>query len=140
MKDLTPLPGSLGPIEGTSRDEITVLQIQRLKSSLVHAYANVRFYRQAFDAAGVHRRTCRSLLTSPAFVSPAKPICEPTALRHDRCPTRWGCAHPCLIREQYQPIVVGYTAADLANWCAVVAGSLRARGLHPGSLLHNSPG
>jgi hypothetical protein len=99
MKDLTPLPGRLGPMEGTSHDKISVLQIQRPKSSLVHAYANVRFYRLAFDATGVHRRTCRRLLTSPTFVSPAKPICAPTALRHDRRPARWGCAHPCLVGD-----------------------------------------
>ena len=54
MKDLTPARSSLDPIELASRDEISALQLERLKKSLHHAYANVPFYRQSFDAAGVH--------------------------------------------------------------------------------------
>ena len=41
MKDLTPLKSSLDPIEIASRDEITALQLERLKWSLAHAYNNV---------------------------------------------------------------------------------------------------
>ena len=41
-------------IENASRDEITALQIERLKWTLHHAYRNVATYREKFDAAGVH--------------------------------------------------------------------------------------
>ncbi|MEE8444037.1 MAG: phenylacetate--CoA ligase, partial [Alphaproteobacteria bacterium] len=44
----------LDPIEIASRDEIAALQLDRLRWSLGHAYANVPHYRDAFDAAGVH--------------------------------------------------------------------------------------
>ena len=54
MKDLTPRKEDLDPIEIASRDEIAALQLDRLKWSLAHAYDNVPFYRQSFDAAGVH--------------------------------------------------------------------------------------
>ena len=54
MKDLTPRREDLDPIEIASRDEIAALQLDRLKWSLRHAYDNVPFYRQSFDAAGVH--------------------------------------------------------------------------------------
>ena len=44
----------LESIETASRDEITALQLERLKWSLSHAYRNVEHYRKIFDAAGVH--------------------------------------------------------------------------------------
>ena len=46
-------PFGLEPIERASRDEITALQLDRLKWSLQHAYENVAAYRKKFDAAGV---------------------------------------------------------------------------------------
>ena len=54
MENLEPKPGDLEPIETASRDEIQALQLRRMKWSLGHAYANSPFYRQKFDAAGVH--------------------------------------------------------------------------------------
>ena len=54
MKDLSPKPGDLDPIETASVDEIRALQLDRLKWSLSHAYENVAHYKAAFDAAGVH--------------------------------------------------------------------------------------
>jgi len=47
-------PGEPEPIEHDSRDEISALQLDRLRRLLVHAYTNVPFYRTGFDAAGVH--------------------------------------------------------------------------------------
>ena len=55
MEDLSPKPGDLEAIETASRDEISALQLERMKWSLRHAYDNVPFYRQAFDAAGEQR-------------------------------------------------------------------------------------
>jgi len=43
-----PAPGDLEPIETASRDEITALQIQRLRTTLQRAYDNVPHYRKAF--------------------------------------------------------------------------------------------
>ena len=40
-------------IETASRDEISALQVHRLKTTLAQAYANVAHYKQAFDKAGV---------------------------------------------------------------------------------------
>ena len=42
------------PIEHASLDELRSLQIDRLRWSLHHAYANVAHYKAAFDEAGVH--------------------------------------------------------------------------------------
>ncbi len=48
-------------IEVASRDEISALQLQRMKWSLAHAYDNVEHYRKSFDAAGVHPDDLKSL-------------------------------------------------------------------------------
>jgi phenylacetate-CoA ligase len=47
--------------ERASRDRIQSLQRERLAWSLRHAYENVPFYRQKFDAAGVHPADFREL-------------------------------------------------------------------------------
>ena len=51
---LTPRRDDFEPIELASRDEISALQLKRLKATLAHVYKNVAHYRQAFDKAGVH--------------------------------------------------------------------------------------
>jgi phenylacetate-CoA ligase len=51
----------LEPIETASRDEITALQLSRLKWSGQHAYDTVRHFRAAFDARGVHPNDLKAL-------------------------------------------------------------------------------
>ena len=51
----------LEPIEKASIDELRALQLQRLKATLHHAYANSPVYRAKFDAAGVHPDDVMSL-------------------------------------------------------------------------------
>jgi phenylacetate-CoA ligase len=141
MKDLTPDKASLDPIETASRDEISALQLERLKWSLKHAYTNVAHYKKAFDAAGVHPDDLRSLSDLSKF-----PFTVKQDLR-DNYP--FGMF--AVPREQVsrihassgttgQPTVVGYTRNDLDVWGSVVARSLRASGLCPGDLLHNAYG
>jgi len=62
-----PTPGELDAIETASRDEVTALQLTRLKATLHHAYANVPHYRQAFDAKGVHPDDLKSLADLAKF-------------------------------------------------------------------------
>jgi len=61
LKDLTPNPATLDPIEIASRDEISALQLQRMKQTLASAYENVGFYRKSFDEAGIHPDDLREL-------------------------------------------------------------------------------
>ncbi len=51
----------LDAIENASRDEITALQVERLRWTLKHAYDNVPHYRAKFDAQGVHPDDFHSL-------------------------------------------------------------------------------
>ena len=53
MEDLSPRPGDLEAIETASRDEISALQLERLKWSLRHACENSPFYKKRFADHGV---------------------------------------------------------------------------------------
>ncbi len=141
MKDLTPNKADLDPIEIASRDEISALQLQRMKSTLAHAYNNVPFYKQKFDDAGVHPDDLKSLSDLSKF-----PFTVKTDLR-DNYP--FGMF--AVPREQVsrihassgttgKPTVVGYTKNDIDMWSSVVARSLRAAGVRKGDILHNAYG
>ncbi|MEM9551968.1 MAG: phenylacetate--CoA ligase PaaK [Pseudomonadota bacterium] len=141
MKDLTPRREDLDPIEIASRDEISALQLDRLRQTLAHAYANVSHYRQAFDAAGVHPGDLTTLEDLAKF-----PFTVKQDLR-DNYPFGMFAVPRHEVKRIHassgttgQPTVVGYTKNDLAVWAEVVARSLRAAGLRPGDILHNAYG
>ena len=48
------------------------MQLERLKRTLAHAYANVPHYAQAFEAAGVHPDDLRTLADLARFPFTAK--------------------------------------------------------------------
>jgi len=132
-----PAPGDLEPIETASRDELTALQLQRLRQTLAHAYQNVAHYRAAFDAQGVHPSDCKSLADLAKF-----PFTSKKDLR-DQYP--FGMF--AVPREQIarihassgttgKPTVVGYTRADLDTWADLVARSIRAGGGRAGDIVH----
>lgn len=137
MKDLSPKPGDLDPIETASIDEIRALQLDRLRWSLRHAYNNVPMYRAKFDAAGVHPDDLHDLSDLAKF-----PFTLKSDLR-DNYP--FGLF--AVPREQIarihassgttgKPTVVGYTKNDIDMWASVVARSLRASGLRAGDMVH----
>ena len=141
MKDLTPDRNDLDPIEIASRDEISALQLDRLKWSLRHAYDNVPFYKSRFDAAGVHPDDLTSLEDLAKF-----PFTVKTDLRDNYPFGMFAVPRDQIARIHAssgttgQPTVVGYTKKDLEVWGQVVARSLRAGGMRPGDMLHNAYG
>jgi len=141
MLDLTPDRASLDPIEVASRDEISALQLKRMKWSLAHAYENVPHTKAAFDAKGVHPDDLKSLADLAKF-----PFTTKIDLR-DNYP--FGMF--AVPREQIarlhgssgttgKPTVVGYTAGDIDIWSDLVARSIRASGGRPGDIVHVSYG
>ena len=54
-------PAACDPIENAGRDELTALQLTRLRRSAQHAWDHVPHYRQKWTAAGVHPQELRSL-------------------------------------------------------------------------------
>src|SRR5689334_2661579 len=61
MPQTSPAGGGLHPIETASRDEISALQLERLRWTLAHAYEHVPHYQRAFDAAGIKPGDVREL-------------------------------------------------------------------------------
>lgn len=141
MKDLTPAKSDLNPIEIASRDEITSVQLDRMKWSLAHAYSNVPHYKKAFDEAGVHPDDLKTLSDLAKF-----PFTVKQDLRNNYPFGMFAVPRERVQRIHAssgttgQPTVVGYTANDLTNWGEVVARSLRAAGMRPGEMLHNAYG
>lgn len=141
MKDLSPKPGDLAPIETASRDEIEALQLDRLQWSLRHAYNNVPMYRERFDAVGVHPDDLQTLADIARF-----PLTVKQDLR-DHYPFGLFAVPQNQIARIHassgttgKPTVVGYTANDLSNWADLMARSLRASGTRPGDIVHNAYG
>ncbi|QRG09360.1 phenylacetate--CoA ligase [Xanthobacter dioxanivorans] len=127
----------LDPAERASRDEIMSLQRERLAWSLRHAYENVPFYRQKFDAAGVHPSDLRELSDLAKF-----PFTVKTDLRDNYPFGLFAVPREKLLRVHGssgttgKPIVVGYTRADIDMWADVMARSIRAAGVRPGMMVH----
>ena len=137
MKDLTPPKSSLDPIEIASRDEISTLQLQRLKWSLSHAYNNVPFYKASFDAAGVHPDDLKSLSDLGKF-----PFTVKSDLRDNYPFGMFAVPKTDIMRIHAssgttgKPTVVGYTKNDVDMWANMVARSMRASGVRSGDTVH----
>jgi phenylacetate-CoA ligase len=139
--DLTPRKQDLDPIEIASRDEISALQLTRLKSTLAHAYKNVAHYKQAFDKAGVHPDHLKTLDDLRKFPFTAK----------DDLRQHYPFGMLAVPRDQLRrvhassgttgrPTVVGYSKNDLDMWAGLMARSMRAAGCRPGMMAQNSYG
>ena len=135
------MPEDLEPIEKASRDEISALQLERLKWSLKHAYENVPHHKQAFDEKGVHPDDLKTLADLAKF-----PFMTKSALRDHYPFGLFAVPRQKLARLHAssgttgKSIVVGYTLKDIDNWANLVARSIRAAGGRAGDMLHNAYG
>jgi phenylacetate-CoA ligase len=130
-------PEGLEAIETASRDEISSLQLERMKWSLNHAYENVPHYRSAFDNRGVHPDDLKSLEDLKLFPFTTKQDLRSTypfgmfAVPMDRVRRIHASSG-----TTGTPVVVGYTQDDLDMWANVMARCLRAAGVRPGDKMH----
>jgi phenylacetate-CoA ligase len=127
----------LDPIEIASRDEITALQLERLRATLRRAYDNVEHYRAAFEQAGVHPDDLKQLADLAKFPFTAK-----DDLRRNYPFGMFAVPRAQVARIHAssgttgKPTVVGYTKGDIEVWAEVCARSIRASGGRPGDLVH----
>jgi phenylacetate-CoA ligase len=137
MRDRTPDPATLEPVERASVDELRALQLDRLRWSLRHAYDNVPHHRRAFTAAGVHPDDLRELSDLAKF-----PLTGKAELRDNYPFGMFAVPREQVVRVHAssgttgRPTVVGYTAADIATWSSLMARSIRAAGGRPGDRVH----
>lgn len=124
-------------IEHASRDEITALQLERMRWSLGHAYDNVPFYKAAFDKVGVRPDDLKSLTDLAKF-----PLTTKENLRSNYPFGMFAVPQEKLVRVHAssgttgKPTVVGYTQNDIDMWSDVVARSIRAAGGRQGDMVH----
>lgn len=136
-----PLPGDLEPIETASREEISALQLERLKWSVRHTYDNVAPYREKCIAKGVHPDDLHTLADLAKF-----PFMTKLDLR-DHYPFGLFAVPREKVARLHassgttgKSVVVGYTQNDLDNWANLIARSLRAAGVRAGDMVQNSYG
>jgi phenylacetate-CoA ligase len=131
----------LEPIERASRDELQALQLERLRGTLAHAYAQVPHYRRAFDAKGVHPGDLKSLADLAQFPFTVKSDFRDhypfglLAVPRERCVRIHASSG-----TTGKPTVVAYTQRDIDTWSGLVARSIRAAGGRPGDIVHVSYG
>ena len=132
-----PKKEELDSIEIASRDEISALQLQRMKWSLAHAYNNVAHYTQAFDAAGVHPDDLKDLSDLAKF-----PFTVKDDLRKYYPFGMFAVPQNQIVRVHASsgttgnPTVVAYTQNDIDTWANVMARSIRASGGRAGDKVH----
>jgi phenylacetate-CoA ligase len=137
VQDRTPRPEALEPIERASVDEIRALQLERLRWSLRHAYANVPQYRKMFDERQVHPDDLRELGDLTKF-----PFTDKAVLRANYPFDMFAVPRAEVSRLHAssgttgRPTVVGYTRSDVRTWAGLMARSIRAAGGRPDDRVH----
>jgi phenylacetate-CoA ligase len=139
-------PAAFGPTlhpaaENLSRDALTALQLQRLRTTLRNAWDHVPWQRARMREAGLQADDLRELTDLHAL-----PFTVKTDLRDHYPFGLFARPVPALARMHAssgttgRPTVVGYTAGDLDRWADLMARSLYCAGVRPGDLVHNAYG
>ncbi len=128
---------SLDEGENLSRDDLSALQLKRLRLTLEHACQHTPHYKEAFDAAGVSPDDLKRLTDLSKF-----PFTTKADLRANYPFGFFATPAEEIVRVHAssgttgKPTVVGYTKRDIETWSAVVARSIRAAGGRPGMKVH----
>jgi len=124
-------------IENISLSELQALQLQRMKSTLVHAYQKSPFYKKQFDNAGVHPDDLIALSDLAKF-----PFTVKADLRDNYPFNLFASPMEDIVRVHAssgttgKPTVVGYTQNDIDMWSGVVARSLKFVGVTKKDIVH----
>jgi phenylacetate-CoA ligase len=128
---------ALEPVLAASRDALESLQLERLQSTLRHAYANNAAYRRKFDAAGVAPGDLRTLTDLARFPFTTKDdLREAYPFGFFSVPRGQVARIHASSGTTGKPTVVGYTRNDIATWGNLVARSIRAAGGRTGMTVH----
>jgi len=127
--------------ETLPREELEALQLRRLKSLVERVHANVPFYRNKLDAAGVNPADIRKLSDVSLL-----PFTEKQDLRNNYPFGLFAVPKDNVVRIHAssgttgKATVVGYTARDVDNWAQLMARSLMAAGATNRDMVHNAYG
>lgn len=126
--------------ETLSRDELAAVQLEGLRRTVAHVWANNDFYRARLSQAGVEPGDIRSLEDVREL-----PFLTKDDFR-DQYPLGMLCLPRASIREMHMssgstgtPVVMAYTEADLAQWAECMARCVVMAGLQPGDAIQIMP-
>jgi phenylacetate-CoA ligase len=134
-------PDERDAIETATVDSLRALQLDRLRTTLRHAWDNNPIQQARFRAHGVNPDDLRDLSDLARF-----PFTTKADLRQGYPFGLFAVAREKILRLHAssgttgRPTVVGYTARDLDIWADIMARSIRAAGGRPGDMVHNSFG
>lgn len=127
--------------ETLPRPALEALQLKRLKNMLARVYANVPFYRQTFDRAGLTPDNVKSLDDLQKL-----PFTYKQDMRESYPYGLFAVPMEDIVRIHAssgttgKPTVVGYTRKDIDTWSELMARSFVAAGVHKGDIIHNAYG
>src|SRR5450759_3697155 len=127
--------------ETMPREEISRLQLRRLKTSIKNAYDNVAFHRRRMKALGFEPGDLKRLEDLAGL-----PFTLKTDLRDHYPFGLFARLRTEVVRLHAssgitgKPTVVGYTAKDIATWADLMARSMACAGGRPGDVIHNAYG
>jgi len=124
-------------IETLPREELEALQLRRLQRQCDKVYANVSFYRHAFDDAGIKPSDIKSLADLRYL-----PFTEKQDLRNNYPFGLFAVPKDNVVRIHAssgttgRATVVGYTQRDIANWANMMARAYTAAGATRRDIIH----
>lgn len=127
--------------ETLPRAALEALQLKRLQSVAARVYANVPFYRQSFDRAGIKPGDITSLADLQRL-----PFTTKQDMRDSYPYGLFAAPMEEIVRIHAssgttgKPTVVGYTQQDITTWTELMARSFMAAGAHKGDIIHNAYG
>lgn len=127
--------------ETLPREDLESLQLRRLKSLVERVYANVPFYRNKLDEAGVSPADIRKLSDVSLL-----PFTEKQDLRNNYPFGLFAVPKENVVRIHAssgttgKATVVGYTTRDVDNWAQLMARSFMAAGTTRQDIVHNAYG
>ncbi len=128
-------------LETMPREELEALQLKRLQNQLARVYANVPFYRDAFDKAGIKPQDIRSLEDIAKL-----PFTGKQDLRDNYPYGMFAVPREAIVRLHAssgttgKATVVGYTKRDIENWASMIARCLGMAGVIQDDIVHNAFG
>ncbi len=127
--------------ETLPRAALEALQLKRLQNTVARVYANVPFYRQSFDAAGIRPEDIKTLADLKRL-----PFTTKQNMRDSYPYSLFAAPMEEIVRIHAssgttgKPTVVGYTQKDIENWSELMARSFVTAGVHKGDIIHNAYG
>lgn len=128
-------------METMPREQLQVLQLERLRRTVKRAYDHVSFHRAAFDRSGLTPDDIQSLDDLQRL-----PFMRKTDLLEHYPFGLFSVKMKDIIRlhgssgTKGKPVVVGYTKQDIETWAEIVARAICCAGGRPGDIFHNAYG